>query len=481
MPVLGTAALVFTSYLGFEQIAVVSGEIRDPSRNLPRALMGSVLLVATLYVLTMLVVTSFASPAELTESGETALAHVARTILGTAGGIIISVAGLLATLSSANASILSSSRAVFALSRDDLLPGGVSTVNRRFHTPHVALVITGLPIAGLAVLGRIEVLAEVASTLHLVMFGLMCLAMVLLRRRAPWWYQPSFRVPAGTVIAAIAGVASFGLIAFMSTTTLLVNAAIVGLTVAWHGLFARRAQLPSPAAPRPLPIDRRARFLLAAPADDPPELADEMVELFAGHAVALVGWMDVPEQATPDQAQDELGDEASEAVERLARPIREADIQVETDLLFTGDLVQSLEDAALERQIDVIVALRQGPVRRILVTVPDPDMAAGLARYTAWVAGHFGARVELIQPAKHGRGVEARFRDAGVPVADLHTIGADAHADAILDAAGEHDLVVMAESGPEEGRELLGSDTGRIVRDAPGPVMVVRLPRLFEG
>jgi amino acid transporter/nucleotide-binding universal stress UspA family protein len=482
-PVFGTAALVFTSYLGFQQVAVVSGEIRDPERNLPRALVGSVVLVGTLYILTMLLVTSFASMEQLQEYGETALAHVARTILGSAGGVVISLAGLLAALSSANASILSSSRAVFALSRDELLPGGLSTVNRRFHTPHVALLLTGLPIAGLALLGQIDVLAEVASTLHLILFGLVCFAMVRLRIRAPWWYQPPFRVPAGTVVATLGGLASFGLIAFMSRTTLLVSAAVVAATLVWFAVHARRAEIPSPAAPRPLPIDRKARFLLAAPAEAPPRLHDEMVRLFTGHSVALVGWTNVPEQATPEQVREELGDDAESAIETVARPLREADVEVDTGLTFTGDLIQSLEDEALEREVDVLVAVRPDhSVTRIVVPVPDPEMAPGLAHYTAWVAGHFGAPVELIHPAEHGRKeIERRFRDAGVPVADLHTLEGEADAGSILDHVSDADLIVMAESGPTEDRAMLGSETGRVVQEAAGPVMVVRLPQLFGG
>lgn len=484
MPVIGTAALIFTSYLGFEQIAVLSGEIRRPSRTLPRALMGSVLLVATLYILTMLVVTSFATPAELRENAETALAHVAETILGTTGGLIVSTAGLLATLSSANASVLSSSRAVFAQSRDGLLPAGISRVNRRFRTPHIALLVTGIPIAVLAMLGRIDILAEVASTLHLVMFGLVCLTMVLLRHRSPWWYQPSFRVPAGTPIAAAGGLASFGLIAFMNPSTLLVSGSVLAAAMAWFFAYGHRAEFPTPGEPQPLPVERQVRFLLVTSVPEPPGLPDDLLEAFADHAVVLLGYTEVPEQSSPEQVREELGEEASAALEQLAGRLRDAEIEVDTDLVFTADLAQTLEDRAMDREVDAIILLRPGGrIRRILVPVPEREMAEGLAQYSAWLAGHFAARVELLCPSSlEMESVRERFRLAGVPVADLHAVEGEASTgDVILEAAAPHDLVVLTEGAREGGDAMLGDLTERVLRDSEGPVMVVRLPQLFSG
>jgi len=122
-PVLSTAALVFTSYLGFAQVATVAGDIKQPGRNLPLAMVGSVLVVTVFYVVTIFVATSAFGASQLSGFGETAMVEVARDFLGLPGAVAILFAGLLATFSSANASILSASRTVYALSRDALLPG----------------------------------------------------------------------------------------------------------------------------------------------------------------------------------------------------------------------------------------------------------------------------------------------------------------------------------------------------------------------
>ena len=242
-PVLTTAALVFTSYLGFAQVATVAGEIKSPSRNLPLAMVGSVVAVGTLYVVTIFVATSALGSARLATLGETAIVAVARDLLGNAGAIAILLAGLLATLSSANASILSSSRALYALSRDALVPRRASEVNLRWGTPHVALVLAGGPVVLLVALGRVEVLAEVASFLHLVMYGLTCVALVRLRRSRPEWYDPSFTVPGYPAVPVLGALASFGLVAFMQPLSQVVGVSIMVGAAVWYRLYADDVQL----------------------------------------------------------------------------------------------------------------------------------------------------------------------------------------------------------------------------------------------
>jgi len=239
MPVFTTAALVFTSYLGFVQIATVAGEIKAPSRNLPRAMIGSVVLVGMLYVLTIFIGTSLLGSAQLAEMGETAVVNVGRSVAGTFGAAALLGGGLLATLSSANASILSASRSIYALSRDDLVPDRVQRINRRYRTPHVALLLAGGPITGLILFGRVEVLAEVASLLHLFMYGLICVALLVLRWSPPRGYAPSFRCPGHPVVPVLGALASFGLVAFMNPLSIGIGGGILLATAGWYLYYAR--------------------------------------------------------------------------------------------------------------------------------------------------------------------------------------------------------------------------------------------------
>ena len=242
-PVLTTAALVFTSYLGFAQVATVAGEIKQPSRNLPRAMVGSVLVVTAFYVVTILVATSAFGSEALQEFGETAMVEVAREFLGLGGAVAILLAGLLATFSSANASILSASRSVYALSRDALLPQRASTVNLRYGTPHIALLLAGGPIFVLVGTGQVELLAEVASFLHLIMYGLICIALLRLRQEDPPWYEPTYRIPWYPVLPVAGAIASLGLIVFMQRASIVIGVTIMVLAYVWYRYYANDVKL----------------------------------------------------------------------------------------------------------------------------------------------------------------------------------------------------------------------------------------------
>jgi APA family basic amino acid/polyamine antiporter len=243
LPLLSTAALLFTSYLGFAQVATVAGEIREPGKNLPRAMVGSVLIVGGLYVITMFVSTSVVGSATLEAAGETAMVEVGRELFGLPGAVAILFAGLLATISSANASILSASRAIYALSKDALLPRKASDINLKYGTPHIALGMAGVPILILTASGQVELLAEVASFLHLVMYGLICFALIALRRNPPEWYDPDYITPGYPVLPAIGGIASFGLIIFMAPLSIAVGVVIMVLSLAWHAYYASDVKL----------------------------------------------------------------------------------------------------------------------------------------------------------------------------------------------------------------------------------------------
>jgi amino acid transporter len=243
LPVLTTAALVFTSYLGFAQVATVAGEMKRPGRNLPLAMVGSVLIVGILYVVTIFVATSAFGSERLASLGETAMVDVGRHYLGSAGALAIVFGGLLATMSSANASILSTSRAVYAVSKDALLPRWASRINLKYGTPHVALGMAGGPVLVLVATGQVEVLAEVASFLHLILYGLICVALLVLRRDEPDWYDPDFRTPGYPVVPALGALASFALIGFMQPTSQIIGLAIMVATAGWYAYYARDVTL----------------------------------------------------------------------------------------------------------------------------------------------------------------------------------------------------------------------------------------------
>jgi len=241
--VFSTAALIFTSYLGFVQIANVAAEVKNPSVNLPKALMGSVLIVMVLYAFVLFITTRILTTDELTALGESATLEVARRLIGNEGAFVILFSGLLATLSSANASVLSASRSIFALGKDGLIPETVSKINKRFNTPYVAILLVSVPIAALVFVNNLEFFAQVASFLHLVIYAGICLSIFKLRREMPSWYQPTFRVLHGKIIGVVGALCCFTLIVFLDFMSIIVGSGIIVSALLYHIIFKRGTKL----------------------------------------------------------------------------------------------------------------------------------------------------------------------------------------------------------------------------------------------
>ena len=237
--VLSTTALVFVSFLGFVKIAAVAEEVRDPSRNLPRALIGSVALVTVLYVLIVLVVAGVFTQQTIRDIPDP-LTRTARLAFGGAGATGIIVAGLFATLSSANASILAASRINLAMSRDGLFPERLAEISARFVTPLRAIVLTSTLAAVLIVaLPNVEELAKIASSLQLYSYAAINVGAVALRVADPPWYRPTFRVPLTPLPQLVGAIGCLAIIGFSGTTAQLAVVGLIAVSLAWYA--ARRS------------------------------------------------------------------------------------------------------------------------------------------------------------------------------------------------------------------------------------------------
>ncbi len=243
MTIFTTAAFVFTSYLGFAQIATVSGEVKSPDTNLPYSIIGSVLIVTFLYMVTVHLTTTVFPSDQLEVLGETALVEVGHHFLGDVGTVLILLGGLLATVSSANASILSSSRALYALSDDGVVPEQFARVSKRFETPHYALVTTGLLILIVVLAGRLALLAEVASFLHLLIYSLLCLTVIRLRMKKVEWYTPGYEAPGYPILNVLGIAGPVGVILFMAHSSILVGGVIIATSLMYYAIRRKSIQI----------------------------------------------------------------------------------------------------------------------------------------------------------------------------------------------------------------------------------------------
>lgn len=233
------AALVFVSFLGFAEINTVAEEIENPSRNLPLAVLGSLLFATVLYVMVMVVTMGVIPYGEIVEFGEVAVVRVAEQMLGPIGSTALLIAGLLAMASSANASILASSRINFAMARDHIIMPGFNTVHPRFETPYRSIALTGGFVFVFVIIGDIEVLAKAGSVLHLIVYGLLNVALIVYRETDAEGYDPDFEVPLYPLVPGLGAVFSFGLIGFMASIEILLSLLFVVFGVVWYVVYAR--------------------------------------------------------------------------------------------------------------------------------------------------------------------------------------------------------------------------------------------------
>ena len=193
-----TAGLVFVSFGGLTKVASMAEEIRNPGRNIPRAMFLAYVTVALLYVAATFVVVGVSDSAELARGPNgnmTPLSSAAVGFLGRPGLILLSVAAIAAFVTTGNSGIMAASRSPMAMSRDGLLPPVLHKVSRRFETPYVSIFLTtGFMIFMITVLS-IRDLVKVASTMKLILFLLTNVAVLVMRGSRIQNYRPLYRSP----------------------------------------------------------------------------------------------------------------------------------------------------------------------------------------------------------------------------------------------------------------------------------------------
>ncbi len=246
--VAATAATIYVSFIGFEVIATSAEEIKDPGRNLPMAMIASVLTPTILYVLVMLVATGVLPVPDLVAS-RIPVAAVAEQYLGGFGALMMVLGAVLATVSSANASILSAARVNFAMGRDKILTDWLNEVHGRYRTPYRAILVTGGVILVLIAMGvGLETLADVASFTYLLTYSLVHVAVIVMRRANPADYQPDFKLPGllYPTVPFLGFVSCVVILGQMRPLVLALGGGIVVLGMVWYWAYAAsRALRPS--------------------------------------------------------------------------------------------------------------------------------------------------------------------------------------------------------------------------------------------
>jgi APA family basic amino acid/polyamine antiporter len=190
---LKTGGFIFVTYAGLLKIGSVTEEVKNPGETIPLAMILSLTVVSILYAL-MVFVTIGVLEKEVLDNSLTPISDGANAFLGFPGQLMMGIAAILAFLSTANAGIMTAARSLIPLSSDTLIPSFFSRINKKFHTPHNALIITGIFII-LSLFLHLDILVEAASLVLILTNILACLSLIILRESRLQNYRPQFRAP----------------------------------------------------------------------------------------------------------------------------------------------------------------------------------------------------------------------------------------------------------------------------------------------
>ena len=199
------AAIVFFAYIGFDAVSTVAEETRNPKRDLPIGIIGSLIVCTIIYIIVAAVLTGMIPLSEFNQSNKAEPLTVAMSFnnLGWAAGII-SFGSVVAHTAVLIVLQTGQTRIFFSMARDGLLPKSFAKVHPKFRTPHVNIVITGVFVGTLAALTNIDEMVDLTNVGTLFSFMLVCIGVLMLRKMEPH-RDRGFRVPF-VLFIAIAGI-----------------------------------------------------------------------------------------------------------------------------------------------------------------------------------------------------------------------------------------------------------------------------------
>ncbi len=188
--VIGLAlAGAFWAYDGWNNVTFVSGEVKNPQRNIPKALLYGTLIVIGVYVLVNLAFL-YILPIDVMAKSPLVAASAAEAIFGKNGASIITIAVIVSTFGAVSASILTTARVQFAMARDKMFFSPLGKVHPKFGTPHVSLVIQGIWSSVLVMTGSFDTITDYVIFAAWTFYMLGAFGVYILRKKMPGVNRP---------------------------------------------------------------------------------------------------------------------------------------------------------------------------------------------------------------------------------------------------------------------------------------------------
>ncbi|HEY8459828.1 MAG TPA: APC family permease, partial [Blastocatellia bacterium] len=224
------------AFTGFEMAMIPAGETRDPQRNMPFAILISLVVVAVVYILIQIVCIGTlpglaASQRPLADASERFMGAIGATVV--TAGVAVSIIGNLIVV------ILSAARLPFAMAAARELPKVFAATHARFHTPHVAIIATAALMLALTLSGNFIFSLKVSVIARLLAYIATCAALIMLRRRdeREMRFKAQFKAPAGVAVSIAALALSGWLLAHSSAGEALHTAVATAAGLAIYGAY----------------------------------------------------------------------------------------------------------------------------------------------------------------------------------------------------------------------------------------------------
>jgi len=374
MGIIMAMGLTFIAFEGYEIIAQCGEEVKDPKRNIPRSIFLSLAIVVPIYILVAFVALGAVAPEGgvptwqyLGQKGEMAMIEAAEHfMMGKFGRIIFLIGGLFSTMSALNATIYSSSRVSFAMGRDHNLPGIFAKIHPKKRTPHMAVFISGIFIALMAVTLPIEDIASATDAMFLLLFVFVNLAVINLRKNRPD-LDRGFRVPLVPLIPILATVINLALavvLFFYRPLGVWVCIGYLFFGIAIYYLYARKKEFTAKAEPviyaeQPLVDVDPASFHILVPVANTKTVhhlqrfATGLVKSFDSD-ITVLNVIYVPPQTPPSEGRKYLG-EARSLLSGAITMAEDQGIPVYSLVKLTHNVPKAIIETCEERKIDLMI------------------------------------------------------------------------------------------------------------------------------
>ena len=248
-----TAAFVFVAYAGVTKVAAIGGEVKEPEKNLPAGIMLSLLIATVIYsVIAFLMMASLPGEWWIVDGEvvEDPIYVFAKHVVNNEFGIIAAVLSVLTMISMALAGILASSRFLFAMARDNLLPQPLEDVSVKFETPHIPIIITGVAMALAILVVPLKDVVKLASGFKIMIFMMINSCVIVLRQTSDKHdWEPAYKGPLYPYMQLWGIIAGAVLIYLMGTKAFIGGGAAVLAGLITYYLYGRKHYIASDKTP----------------------------------------------------------------------------------------------------------------------------------------------------------------------------------------------------------------------------------------